>query len=359
MKFGLIARAEDRGLGNLTREFFGRMQPDRTLVVRPVAADEAGLADHVEWYEPHDDADVFFVGWDPEQGINEAVARAFLDGLDVVYSAETFYDGRLIEWAREMRVRTVLHAMPEYFSDTHPYQRADVVWAPTGYRLAKLPVGTRVVPVPCPTHRFDPEPRFDEIHTPMTWLHPAGAAAKKDRNGTMQVVRALPMLDRMHQVIVTGQEEVPHPRGNPNVRVSMNDAQTFENYWDIYADRDAVIIPRKYGGLCMPALEAMAAGCALVMTDVIPQSTEWPIVPIPVQRGSMDILRLYGESIPIATAQPEDVAATMDGLAGMPHSLIAARAASLNYAFDHSWVKLAPVIREELAMACERRRRRR
>jgi hypothetical protein len=350
VKLGLIARAEDRGLGNLTREFYAHMRPARTLVVRPTGADQADLTDHSnEWYP--DGGTTLRCGWDPGSGLDETTAREFLDGLDVVYSAETFYDWRFCEWAREMKVRTVCHMMPEYFRPGH-FTAVDRWWTPTRWRLGHIPESVRVVPVPCPTARF-PNARFDVTHTPLTWLHPAGARARKDRNGTMQLIRAIRHLREPHHIVIAAQELVGHPDVPANVTIEVRDALTVENYWDVYDEIDAVILPRKYGGLCMPALEAMSAGCALVMTDVEPQRFEWPIVPIPVQRGSLELLRVYEHKIGLATAQPEDIAAVMDNLAcGHPQLVMNARASALGWAHRNSWEYLGHQVTAELESVC-------
>jgi hypothetical protein len=42
------------------------------------------------------------------------------------------------------------------------------------------------------------------------------------------------------------------------------------NYLDQYKDGDVLVIPRKYGGLCLPMQEALAHGIPVIMPDIEP-----------------------------------------------------------------------------------------
>ena len=343
MKVGLIARSEDRGLGNLTWEWAQHMHPDRVLVVVP---------NHPLQQRPERYTGAFTLPWDHhgDSTLNESVVRDFLDGLDVVYSAETFYDWRVCDWARELGVRTVCHVMPEYYR--HGQRTAppapDVWWAPTLWRLDTLDPRVRVVPVPIATERFAPLQR--ELDGPMRWLHVAGAKAAADRNGTQIVVRALAALKHDHHVTIRSQDpirQIPN-RSNVTVRVVPPTGE----YWEGYDEVEALVLPRRYAGLCLPAFEAMAAGLALMMPLIEPQLSEWPIVGLPVSmRG---VIRTVSGPIRLAEVPPRVLAAYMDALAEDPDALADAQRRSLAFADEHSWASLEPMIREELERACSR-----
>lgn len=361
MKIGLIARAEDRGLGNLTREWYRHMDPDRTLVVRPRAADEAGLADHLhDWYP---DPAVWSTPFQRE--LPEQLMRDFLDGLDIVYSAETFYDWRFCDLAREAGVTTVCHVMPEYFrhAPVKPRQLfgqpparmptapppADRWWNPTGYRMDRLPAGTRQVPVPVALDRFAEPAPFDG--GPPTWLHVVGARAASDRNGTRVLLTALRHMREPCRVVILSQGEPFYPSGAPSqVEVKVEPIERAD-YWTLYEGAHGLVLPRRYGGLSLPAQEAMAAGLALVMPEVEPQVSEWPI--IPVAASFENSLTTGAGTIPIAATKPRALAAILDHYSLHPTQLQRRREASLEWARANSWSALEPTIRGALRDARE------
>lgn len=116
--WGLIARAEsDRGLGVLTRLMYEHLSPDRTLLV---------TVDHDYVQETSAFPDATLVPFTGE--LDEQIVKEWLDGLDVVVSCETFYDWRVLDWARELGVKTILYVMPEFLKAEN---------------LSRMPTGTR------------------------------------------------------------------------------------------------------------------------------------------------------------------------------------------------------------------------
>lgn len=342
MRFGLVARADDRGLATMTRDFYRHMAPDRVLLVREPGAERQGFRPHLDWYP---DATVvhFTEGTFPEQ-----VVRDWLEGLDVIYSAETMYDERLYGWARDAGCRTVLHVMPELFPAS-PAVLPDAIWAPTSWRLDTLPAGARVVPVPVATDRFE------GISTPgdgpLRVLHVAGHRAMADRNGTQAVTRAVRMLRQRAHVTIVGQDgRLPRLSGRaPTVTVSSKPGGC-ENYWDLYRDQDVLLMPRRYGGLSLPVQEAMAAGLVPILPDVAPNG-DWPAV-LTAASWRGHIITAAG-TLRLAHSDPSDLAAAVDLLATDRDLLAAHRARALEWAEAHSWDSLAPTYRTELERACD------
>jgi len=52
--------------------------------------------------------------------------------------------------------------------------------------------------------------------------------------------------------------------------------RSLENSCDLYKDFDALILPRKYGGLCLPVNEALMSGLPVIMTDISPNNKLLP-----------------------------------------------------------------------------------
>jgi hypothetical protein len=322
-------------------EWYRHMRPDRTLLIEP----PHNLPIHREWFP---DATVCQLSKTREV-LDEKLVREWLDGLDVVYVGETFYDWRICDWARDANARTVCHVMPEYWlHGLHDLPSPDVWWTPTRWRLGSLPAETRVVPVPIATERW-PEPAGFSVDRPPRWLHVAGARAAADRNGTRIVLRALRHLVREHDVRIRSQDEyLPSPTVPRKVHLEVLTTPTVD-YWQLYDGADLLVLPRRYAGLSLPALEAMGAGLGLVMSATEPQLSEWPIIGLDtIEKG---ILRSSCGPIPLADVTPTALAARMDWLADHPDEILGAQKRARVFAESQSWAVLEPTIRGELERA--------
>lgn len=345
MKVGLIARSEDRGLGNLTWEWAEHMRPDRVLVVEP----NHRIPQRRERFPG-----ALFVRWNHrlDSALDERIMRRWLAGLDVVYSAETFYDWRICDWARELGVRTVCHAMPEYYAHGRPDPppAPDVWWTPTRWRLEFLPPATRVVPVPIAVERFALHDSGIVNTDPLRWLHVAGARAAGDRNGSEILTRAMLQLREPARVRIRTLDGVRIPGRLPShVEVEIVRTPAAE-YWELYGDADVHVLPRRYAGLSLPALESMAAGLALMMPDAEPQRSEWPALLVSASmRGRV---KAAGGLISTSVVVPSDLASSMDDLARHRSRLVDAQHRAARFACSQSWAVLEPTIRRELDLAC-------
>lgn len=348
MRLGVIARAEDRGLGIQTWEVVRHLNPDRVLIVDPGRL-ARGFAPHFDRYP-----DARVVAWDGHRFADWPQARAWLDGLDVVYTAETFYDWRLVEWANDAGVATVVHVNPEFFKHDDPNLPTPTAWwAPTSWRLDHLPKDTTVVPMPCPTDRWPdlPSPSPDGR---LRVLHVAGHQANRDRNGTLLVLEAARHVSRETvDLRVVTQDRVLRHRGNNRRNRTVALTPPVADYWRLYDDADVLLLPRRYGGLCLPAIEAMGAGLAVAMTDVAPQTSTWPVIGVPATRSPRPI-RTPAGTVDVYDAHPRMIAETVNRLAADPGEVAAARVAAARWADQHSWEALEGVWRSALGDAADR-----
>lgn len=325
------------------------MRPERTLLV-DMGELARGFPMHPERYP-----DATTVRYTPGN-LPESVARDWLQGLDVVFSAETFYDWRLTRWAREAGVATVCQVNPEfYLHSIDPTLRGlepTVWWAPSPWWMDKLPDDARLVGVPVAADRFAMRP--PERDGPLRVLHVAGHRANGDRNGTIATLMALRLLREPTRVtIVTQDARLPRNRRgrlNPGVELDVVTSGV-PNYWDLYGGQDVLLLPRRYGGLCLPVQEAMAAGLAVVMTDTEPNDW-WPTMRVKVtRRGSVGTpsgpARLHN-------ADPKDIAIALRRLANEPDLLAEQQQRSVAWAEAHSWEAMRPQYDAELALACDR-----
>lgn len=268
LRLGLIARCETaRGLAIQSKGIFDALDFAKVLLVR-VQAHKRDCDEAPEWYP-----NAQHVTYDHlSHTLPQEEVMAWLEGLDVVFSVETTYDWRLPDWARSMRVRTVIQGNPEFYRHDQPdyahQAQPDCWWWPTTWRLDRLPPG-RVVPVPMPdiepTAKVGGVPRF---------LHVVGKRAFEDRNGTDIVINALRSIEEPCDFTINGfgweLPEITLPLNSP-VRLSVERAGV-QDRWSMYRDQSLLVLPRRYGGLCLDAKTPidLADGLRIPIAAVLP-----------------------------------------------------------------------------------------
>jgi glycosyltransferase involved in cell wall biosynthesis len=269
MRIGLIARPDSRGLGIQTKAFHDQMHPVKTLVIDPPS--QQPLPIRKDWYP-----DAHWV-----HGLPGAPdLDKFLQDLDAVYTAETGYGDLLWEMAQRRGIKTVLHANYEFLNR----KDTPTVWAaPSMWHIDKWPSGTIYLPVPIEIDRFN-EP--EKPSTARRFLHIVGRPTmdrKHDlnRNGTVDVFESLRHVNADIEITFRCQQPgyveslaaQAHIPNNVAVRIQSGDKR---NYWDNYTGFDCLILPRRFGGLCLPVNEALGAGMPVIMTDISPNNCWLP-----------------------------------------------------------------------------------
>lgn len=318
MRVGLVARANTRGLGIQSWEFARHMDPAAVLIV------DAGQGDvtHPHWYP-----EATRLPW--AGGFHRRSLERWFERVDVVWSAETFYGRMFYDWAEAAGVPTVCHINPEFATRA---QAARVFWSATSWRLEHLPAGTQVVPYPVAADRW-PQP-VEPHDGPCRWLHVAGKAALADRNGTMALLEAVRHLREPCELRIVVQDgrrldSLPAP-GHVKVDV----VGPVDDYWTMYDGCDALVMPRRFGGLCLPVQEAMGAGLAVLMPDCSPNRETWPVATFRVR--DWDTVEMPVGIVPIANISASALAAAMDSLAD-PNVRRNWQAQSATWAAEHSW----------------------
>lgn len=265
-RLGLIARADNRGLGQQTWAVYRNLQPAKTLVVD--CPSEKPLQLRLERFP---DAQVCH-GFPTSEDI-----KRFIDGVDVVYTAETGYGLHLWQQCDTAGVRSVLHANYEFWETT---DTPTVLVAASLWNLDRYPAGTQYLPVPIETDRF---PLTAKPKTAKQFLHVVGRPAIRDRNGTLDLLQALQHVQTPISLTITCQEPgyvnglIDQYRITIPDRITLTiDSTDAENYWDKYRGVDAMVLPRRFGGLCLPANEGIGAGIPVIMPDIDPNNRWLP-----------------------------------------------------------------------------------
>lgn len=325
-RIGLIARADNSGLGIQTWELYRHLAPAKVLVIDVGHLHDTSAhcnkATHLDRYP----GATVCHGWRPSR----AQLADFLTGLDVVLTCETPYNLALYALAREMGVRTALQLNYE-FLEQGPLLGPDLLIAPSLWHWDDIatPHGSRKIhlPVPIATDRFGPRRPFQRAAE--HFVHIVGRPAIHDRNGTIDLLRALRHVQSDITVSIRTQDSqfVPALGGIPgNVKIKI-ERRDVANYWDNYTTGDVLVMPRRFGGLCLPVNEALGAGMPVIMTDIEPNNLwlppEW-LVPAEyfgsfAAKSSIDIYR----------ADPHALALKIDEMACGPFNEEQIRARNL------------------------------
>jgi glycosyltransferase involved in cell wall biosynthesis len=283
---------------------------------------------------------VFHEGWMPPREL----LYEFLDGLDAVYTAETAYNNAFYGIAHNLGVRVVL--APNYeFLDT--YAQPSVWAAPSLWHFDELPAPKTHLPVPIATDRFTSDAVELSGHH---FLHIVGRPAVHDRNGTQLLLQALEFVESEVTVTIRCQRGGYVTSLAPDLKTPGNvtlivDPGDKPNYWDNYTG-DVLIMPRRYGGLCLPVNEALGAGMPVIMPDISPNNTWLPsdwLVP-----AGWETSFQAKRKVDVYGVNPVDLAARIDQFCDFDFYLKAKDEAD-RLRTELSWETLKPRYREVLS----------
>jgi glycosyltransferase involved in cell wall biosynthesis len=272
VRIGIIARSDNTGLGNQTRELVQMLNPDKIMLIdfSPLNGNEQ----HPEWYYGYNCINVSGFATD-EQVVN------FLGGLDVIISCEIFYNPNLIKLARSMGVKTVLQYNYEFFDNFRDRNLdfPDALIAPSMWNFEQMQAFVRgrskLVYIPPPT---TPTPFLHSRKVNMETnskriLHVAGKRAARDRNGTDSVINMMRFSDAKFELVVRSQTPIAIPFNDSRITIEVGNIPNRE---DLYTGFDAMVLPRRYAGLCLPMNEALMSGLPVFMTDISPNNQVLP-----------------------------------------------------------------------------------
>lgn len=324
-RLGLIVRSDfGGGLANQSREAHRHLQPEETLVV--LMGDRGrGTREQYEYYDPAYVAQ------------HVATIEEFLSKIDVLLGIETFYEPLLVSRAKDLGVERVLYGNPELVNEHDPAEQADRYIWPASWGQP-YPMDGEVLPWPCST---DVTPR-QEINWPPRFVH-VGCPAMLDRNGTQVFEEAVRMC--------RSDDGRTYLRFGGNGGTAAGVSPPTDDLWDLYRDADVLVLPRRYGCLSLPMLEAAAMGVPTLTTDLEPQHgwfakwAPWLLInPGDARMESMKGSRIHEGKTGVAvhSPNPADLALAMDRLAARADVLDALRVEVREWAEARSWEKLLP-----------------
>ena len=316
MRIGIIARADNTGLGNQTREIVKMLDPTKILLINSYFFNRN--KQNLDWYKDYEC--ITTEGF----ASNEEVSQ-FLDGLDVVISCEIFYNPNFIALAKRKKVKTILQYNYEFLdhlaNPALPFP--DILLAPSLWNfdevVKRFGHKAQVAYLPPPTDHtlFESAKNTNLSKNHGRVLHIGGKAAVKDRNGTNTVLDMLKHSTGEYEVVIKSQTELPIKMGFGRLKLDINNV---ENNIDLYSGFDAIIMPRRYAGLCLPMNEALMASLPVFMTNISPNNQ---ILPEPwlVESNKIDEL-MTRTMIDVYSADPEKLANTVDSYMAMTDKTI-------------------------------------
>jgi len=268
MRLGIIARSDNTGLGNQTRELVNMLNPDKILLIDSTPFNKNNQ--HPEWYSEYNC--IKSHGFPSSQQI-----KLFLNDIDVVLSCETFYDQNFIKYANQRNVKTILQYNYELFGHlSNPNQPLPtVLLSPSIWQIEHIKKmfgsKTKVIHLPPPTNEslFSKvkENNLSKSHNRV--LHIAGKKAAKDRNGTETVIEMLKYSKENYELVIRSQSQIETNIKDPRLKIEIGNP---ENREDMYDGFDAMVLPRRYAGLCLPMNEALLSALPVFMTNVSPNN---------------------------------------------------------------------------------------
>lgn len=312
-KIGLIARADNSGLGTLSREFFDNLPVYKTLIVNNGVY--AIFPDRFKNYK--------VTGRD----LGEKEVEWFLDGLDTLLTFETSYNPNLFRKANKKGIKTVLIPMYECTPSLETIGFPNILLCPSKldfqfYKKYRGKTEVKYLPIPVNRKRLP----FRERRIAHTFLHNAGHGGLTIRNGTNELLAAIPMIKSDVKILINSQRHISYSHPKLELRIG-----NFENYWDIWDKGDVFIFPHKFDGLSLPIQEALSVGMPVLTTAIFPFTTwlpkEWMFPPD--EMISVRVSNTVREFIDYAVVRPETIAAKIDEYANKDISRDSQRAGNM------------------------------
>ena len=285
MRIGTIAYSTDTGLGYQTLQFCENMEPSKVLLVD---LSEFNNLEQKDWrYEGLPKS----VEVRPHKGMPDAESIEWLtEGVDLIFVCETPLNYALFATARDKGIKSVQQYNYE-FLDYYRQKtliKPDLLANPSYWMLddTKSRNFAPVAYLPVPTFpQITPQER-DSKHIG----HIAGRLTAMDRNGThtfLEFVNAHKKRSRGYKYTLFMQR----PQENSSkrefrkvknlleytVKISgLNVVYDVPNKEDLYKDIGILVLPRRYGGLCLPMWEALEHYIPVIMPDCSPNNELLP-----------------------------------------------------------------------------------
>lgn len=275
IKIGVLGYATQTGLGYQVKSFVDNIKPSKILVADISKFNNMPILS--EWYKD------FHTRYTVNGFPTNEDCEWLVDGMDVVFVCENPLNYHLFEYANLKNVKTIQqynYEFLEYFRN--PFlPKPSLLAAPTSWNVEKVKKlgfnNIQFLQVP-----INIKPKRKNIKKPITFVHIVGRPAAYDRNGTLNFLEAAFILGKKYNYKIFFQSplearskeyfESIKQKITELKKILEGSLQVIENVKnnnDMYKG-DVLVMTRRYGGLCLPALEALGHGMPVIMTNISP-----------------------------------------------------------------------------------------
>lgn len=274
MNLCIIARADLTGLGIQSRNWVRLLNPQRLVVINSTIFNKN--QQHFEWYEGRG-------GYMIDGFIKHNEIKPILKNMDVLLTFEIPYSYDLIRVARTMGVKTIIQnnwEFTDYLKQPH-LPLPDLLVNHSYWHLKDqqklFPKITDYCPTPVFIEDWDEVMlhNMDRYEGKRRFLHVAGRRTYEDRNGTNDLLEAMKLIPADIDFELVLKSQNANVNDFTDSRITLDVSAPVDEK-ELYKDFDAVIMPRRYGGACLPMNEALAAGLPVMMPNIDPNNMVLP-----------------------------------------------------------------------------------
>lgn len=325
MKAGLIARADNTGLGNLS---WGLYENLKELFSKVVIINTGVFKIFPERF-PANSKIVSRGSW------NDKEVDDFLEDIDVVLAIETPYNWNVFPRAKNKKVISVMIPMfegaskplnfyPDYLLCPSVYDRKSFAGEPLKFIDCVLPVDTSAI-------------KFREHTKAHTFVLNMGHGGIMGRTGIVELLEAIPLIQADIKFLIRSQTPIDYKLDDPRIDIRIGNVK---NYWELWDEGDIYLHPSKQEMISMPVQEALAAGMPVLSSrfkiyeDVFPESWFFP-------ETKNSLVKMHQREIRFHFHEPQKLADTIGQWANQDISSASRRAREI--AETISWEKLRPI----------------
>lgn len=263
-RLAMVVRSDSGGLAWQTLALCQMLRPARIMVIDSTPFNSA--EQHPERFDGYEG---FTVKGFPS---NMECSRLLL-GMDAVMTCETPYNFHLFALARQRGIRALLMHNVEFSDNLNNSRmsRPHLFIAPSLWRFdefkAKFP-NTIHLPPPTFHQNFNTAREANFARTGRRrFLHVVGKPAAHDRAGMFALLEALEHTGSSFELVIKSQSPMSFAVADRRVRFDYTSPEDQEL---LYQNFDAVVYPRRYGGLSLVVNEALMSGLPVIMPDIDP-----------------------------------------------------------------------------------------
>jgi len=264
MRIATIVFSSKTGLGYQSKQFYDHLKPSKTLLVD--LSQHNGLPINLNWF-----TDARYTLWPNDEDIEWLTTD-----IDVLWVYETPLNYDLFKVAKAKGIKIILYLNPEFldYFNQPDLPKPDLFICPTSWLYDKIkPLGNTIIlrqPIEINDKR--------KIRKTTHYIHIAGRPAVHDRNGTNLFIEwASRHPEYEYKIYIQPTPQYPlKALYDRTAHLNMQIIQSVEDNRQMYATGDILVLPRRFGGLCLPMLEALSYGMPVIMPNISPNNDLLP-----------------------------------------------------------------------------------